>query len=191
MNIPFSTVTHNKTRSPRVLPVQIFHPHPLGYVIARAMPESQPISSRTVDHSLFNSVLKLSGAVLSICFTSVFVWVVRLPTSDNYTRPSMPPDQVYRLCHGDKTVSSELARDPTQSPSDVFHRLYKRKGRASDGSQSLDADEAQRATECGNWGDIKPSNLFLKVSSDSDLSIHWMYVLISYLPRYITMPSAH
>lgn len=135
------------------------------------MPESQPISSRSADHYLFNSVLKLSGAVLSLCVTSVFVWEVRLPTSDNYTRPSMLPDRVYRLCRGDKTVSSELARDPTQSPSDLFQRLYKRNGHAKDSPQSLDADEAQRATECGNWGDIKPSNLFLKVSSSSHVSI--------------------
>jgi hypothetical protein len=83
----------------------------------------------------------------------------------------MISDKVYRLCHQDKTVSSELAKDPSQSPAKLFHKLYhehKLKEKPIETKKSTDdrQDDLQRAYECGNWGTAKPSNLFLKVGLD-------------------------
>ncbi|KAL5364539.1 hypothetical protein BJX96DRAFT_168364 [Aspergillus floccosus] len=77
----------------------------------------------------------------------------------------MLPDRVYRLCSGHKTVSSELAKDLTQSPSDIFHRLYSHLDQT--GTKSVEADGLQKAAECGNWGDSNPSDLFLKIYHDA------------------------
>lgn len=109
----------------------------------------------------FETILKASGAVLSFFFTSIAIWMVRQPTSRNFARCSMLPDRVYRLCSGHKTVSSELAKDPTQAPSDIFHRLYSHPEQT--GTKPVEADSLQKAAKCGNWGDNKPSDLFLKV----------------------------
>ncbi|GFF12319.1 phospholipase D Active site motif protein [Aspergillus terreus] len=113
----------------------------------------------------FETILKASGAVLSFFFTSIAIWMVRQPTSRNFARCSMLPDRVYRLCSGDKTVSSELAKDPTQAPSDIFHRLYSHPEQT--GTPSVEADSLQKAAKCGNWGDNKPSDLFLKIYHDA------------------------
>ncbi|KAH1821878.1 hypothetical protein KXX35_001128 [Aspergillus fumigatus] len=84
----------------------------------------------------------------------------------------MISENVYRLCHHEKTVSSELARDPSQSPAKLFHKLYydyKLKEKLFETKQSTAArqDPLQRAYDCGNWGTAKPSNLFLKIYHDA------------------------
>lgn len=117
-----------------------------------------------------DSLFKLSGAFFSAALSSVILWFCRQPPSPNRSCPGMITAQVYRLCHADMTVSSELARDPTQAPSKVFHDLYERHGSENPGSEMKDAtDEAdalRRAAECGNWGASQPSELFLKVSGN-------------------------
>lgn len=94
--------------------------------------------------------------------------------------------RVYRLCHADMTVSAELARDPTQVPSKVFHDLYERHHAENPGAEVKDAtDEAdalRRAAECGNWGASQPSELFLKVSRVYLLCMAWSHVLPVDLP---------
>ncbi|EAW14197.1 MmgE/PrpD family protein [Aspergillus clavatus NRRL 1] len=86
----------------------------------------------------------------------------------------MVPDQVYRLCHRDETVSSELAKDPSQSPAKVFHKLYhghrlKDKVAAAKTRQATGDrhDGLQKAYECGKWGTTRPSQLFLKIYHDA------------------------
>jgi hypothetical protein len=118
--------------------------------------------------TILAAVLKLSGTVLSICLSSLVTWIIRQPTSDSHTCCDMISENVYRLCHHEKTVSSELARDPSQSPAKLFHKLYydyKLKEKLFETKQSTAArqDPLQRAYDCGNWGTAKPSNLFLKV----------------------------
>ena len=79
-------------------------------------------------------------------------------------------DKVYELCTGDKTVSSELARDPSLAPGKVHEKLYGRdpaglaehKHFQEPRSAPTEA-ELQRAYECGKWGPTKPSKLFLQV----------------------------
>ncbi|KAB8208811.1 hypothetical protein BDV34DRAFT_210536 [Aspergillus parasiticus] len=83
----------------------------------------------------------------------------------------MLPERVYQLCHSSKTVSSELARDPNQAPTKVFHKLYSDYHVKDDVSKSEDGrdgpDSLQKALDCGNWGPTKPSNLFLKIYHDA------------------------
>lgn len=132
------------------------------------MSQAQQLSDQPYDSTLV-AVFKLSGAVFSICLSSLVIWIMRQPTSDNRTCCDMISDKVYRLCHHDKTVSSELAIDPSQSPAKLFHKLYhehKLKEKLVETKQSTAdrQDSLQRAYDCGNWGTAKPSNLFLKVS---------------------------
>ena len=82
----------------------------------------------------------------------------------------MVSQKVYNLCHADKTVSSEYARDPTQAPSSIHNHLYGRNREIvhehdySHHSQASEKD-LKTAYECGNWGSSKPSKLFLQVRS--------------------------
>ncbi|KAL4898021.1 hypothetical protein BDV59DRAFT_208557 [Aspergillus ambiguus] len=77
----------------------------------------------------------------------------------------MLPDRVCRLCSGNKTVSSELAKDPSQSPVVVFHQLYSHLERI--GEKPVEKEDLQRAANCGNWGPTRPSILFLKIYHDA------------------------
>lgn len=79
----------------------------------------------------------------------------------------MVPRKVYQLCHVSKTVSSELARDPTQNPVKVFHDLYETSHPESVDSETPNIaagkDNLALARECGQWGNTQPSPLFLQV----------------------------
>lgn len=105
------------------------------------------------------------GLAMVVCF------VLRPKESVNRTVCKMVPEHVYDLCSDRRTVTSELARNPTESPEHVFRRLYQGKTKHRDRKSvkeklSVDQEDSlQRAYECGNWGPTKPSRLFLKVSS--------------------------
>lgn len=80
----------------------------------------------------------------------------------------MIPQQVYELCRSDKSISSELAKDPHKSPHKAIHRFYRERKEqtiiAKTVKEVVDAkDDLQRACICGNWGSSRPSNLFLQV----------------------------
>ncbi|KAL4976700.1 hypothetical protein BDW66DRAFT_150852 [Aspergillus desertorum] len=76
------------------------------------------------------------------------------------------------MCHGDRTVSSEVSGDPTKAPYKVFKDLYERKeteecpGLAVD-EKHVKSDELRKAKECGNWGGAEPSRLFLRIYHDA------------------------
>ena len=80
----------------------------------------------------------------------------------------MIPPKVYELCHRDKTLTAELAKNPHEHPSSVCKRLFdidteddvedKKHESATKGASDID-----QARECGNWGGSEPSDLFLKV----------------------------
>ncbi|OJJ76242.1 hypothetical protein ASPBRDRAFT_192399 [Aspergillus brasiliensis CBS 101740] len=87
----------------------------------------------------------------------------------------MLSDTVYELCHDEKTVTSELLQDPSQSPTKLFQKLYhdrKSKSHKSGSNESVDKDENElrKVLQCGNWGNSQPSDLFLKVTNLSILS---------------------
>lgn len=76
----------------------------------------------------------------------------------------MISDFIYDLCHERETVTSRLAANPTQAPSDIAKELFGKKGSLpkSDSKVSKDYD-LDRVAQCGNWGGTRPSDLFLKV----------------------------
>ncbi|KAF2623730.1 phospholipase D/nuclease [Macroventuria anomochaeta] len=76
-------------------------------------------------------------------------------------------DKIYRFCTNPASISSELAKHPSQEPAHLADTLYggghlaitKHK---SHSRQPASPAEIQRARECGNWGDSEPSELFLQ-----------------------------
>ena len=89
----------------------------------------------------------------------------------------MVSQKVYDLCHGQKTVSSELAHDPSLAPGSVAKKLYGEDVGGHDEHKHfklLDATEQdlQKAYESGKWGTTRPSDLFLKVGR-GHLLIHF------------------
>ena len=86
----------------------------------------------------------------------------------------MVPRKVYNMCQG-RTVTSELALDPSQCPQKVFHKLFEshHASHTYDGAEESDVDKAseweslnelQKARACGNFGSVETSDLFLKVN---------------------------
>lgn len=80
----------------------------------------------------------------------------------------MIPQHVYDLCQSRKSVTTELANNPSLTPKDAAKALFGidieddvcNKTLAS---QNLGERDLDQARQCGNWGDSKPSDLFLKV----------------------------
>lgn len=98
----------------------------------------------------------------------IVIFLVSRPSqSDNRTRCEMVPGNVYGLCHSDRTLTSELAGDPTQCPLKTFQKLYHGYKYLKDESVTEPTGDAkdslQKAYECGHWGNAKPSALFLQV----------------------------
>lgn len=89
----------------------------------------------------------------------------------------MVTDKVYNWCQQSATVTSELAKDPSQCPLKIFKDLYEQHDLSLHPKKSLDGvktsldevppdqqkEQLQRAFACGNWGSSVPSELFLKV----------------------------
>jgi len=125
-----------------------------------------------LDFTAFASLLKSSFFLILAATISL---VLRPTKSENLTFSEMVLEKVRRLCASDRTVTSELARDPTQHPLRIFHRLYrghkcKKTDILSQKEAAHDAqDSLQRAYDCGRWGAAKPSTLFLKVSMDKHI----------------------
>ncbi|KAJ5991444.1 hypothetical protein N7522_011651 [Penicillium canescens] len=94
----------------------------------------------------------------------------------------MVPRKVYELCHQPETVTSELARDPSQCPTKLFHKLFEGhhlsplpKHGSDSSSESASEyeklDDLQKARACGNFGSAEPSNLFLQIYHDALCSL--------------------
>lgn len=80
----------------------------------------------------------------------------------------MISDHVYELCRGASSVSSELAKNPAESPGEAAKRLYSSGSNSHKPSTEAFARDGKkhdldRAADCGNWGGVRPSDLFLKV----------------------------
>ncbi|KAJ5316621.1 hypothetical protein PENANT_c019G08007 [Penicillium antarcticum] len=94
----------------------------------------------------------------------------------------MVPRKVYELCHQPETVTSELARDPSQCPTKLFHKLFEGHHRphvhqhssdssSDSASENETLDDLQKARACGNFGSAQPSNLFLQIYHDALCSL--------------------
>ncbi|KAG4223586.1 hypothetical protein PC116_g27951 [Phytophthora cactorum] len=88
--------------------------------------------------------------------------------------PFMISEQLYELCLSSESVSSALARDASLTPGEAWKKLFGyhdhdhgSKGDVRNiGKGSLSPKELEKARACGKWGSQKPSDLFLKVSSE-------------------------
>ncbi|KAF5013197.1 hypothetical protein FDECE_776 [Fusarium decemcellulare] len=84
----------------------------------------------------------------------------------------MVSKHVYGLCRATETVSSVLAKDPTQPPGDVVKRLYGHHGtelhhESDQDDVAFSADSLESSVKCGRWGPTKPSPLFLQTFADA------------------------
>lgn len=134
-----------------------------------------PVAWGPASESTWMPLFKLASAVFSLSLASLIFWYLRQPKSANQVRTTMLSDTVYELCHDEKTVTSELLQDPSQSPTKLFQKLYhdrKTKSHKSDSDESLDKgeNELRKVLQCGNWGSSQPSDLFLKVINRPILS---------------------
>ncbi|KAM6511439.1 hypothetical protein FALCPG4_016442 [Fusarium falciforme] len=81
--------------------------------------------------------------------------------------------RVFDLCQVHETVSSALAKDPSQAPGDIVKRLYGQEdaGQRTDASDTNDpvasVNPLELALKCGRWGPTEPSTLFLQAFADA------------------------
>lgn len=85
-------------------------------------------------------------------------------------------DEFYKLFTSPESVSSLLARNPSISPGDAWHTLYRHHvGKKLSGPHSIhhagkhtpSPDDLHKAAACGRWGPTQPSELFLTVSGQA------------------------
>lgn len=79
----------------------------------------------------------------------------------------MISDFIDDLCHVQETVSSRLAENPEEAPGFVAKQLFgKARSLPKSDTEIQPKYDLQRALDCGDWSDSRPSQLFLKVSND-------------------------
>jgi hypothetical protein len=92
---------------------------------------------------------------------------------------TMVSQHVVDLCQATETVSSVLAKDPSQSPGDIIKKLY---GHHEHGLHHNTSHQnhtpppsppnetintVDKALQCGHWGSAVPSQLFLQAFADA------------------------
>lgn len=84
----------------------------------------------------------------------------------------MISDKLFEQCTARASVSSELAKNPTQSVGDVAHTLYGSsikttvENKMPEKRHEHSEDDLARARKCGRFGDAEPSELFLRAFHD-------------------------
>ncbi len=83
----------------------------------------------------------------------------------------MIPPKIYDLCQRHQTITSELAKNPSEHPSNLSKRLFDidieddvhLKDRKQSGPSANGPSDIEQARHCGNWGGSEPSELFFRV----------------------------
>lgn len=83
----------------------------------------------------------------------------------------MVSQHVLALCQASETVSSVLAKTPTEAPGDIVKKLYghHKKDLHHDPEKyrtAITAQGLEDAMKCGHWGPTQPSPLFLQAYAD-------------------------
>lgn len=91
----------------------------------------------------------------------------------------MVSDHAIKLCQETRTVSNELAKDPSKTPLKIWEELYghhksivtheeQKSEHAVSGVDrpAATAAELENARQCGKWGPQQPSEYFLQVYHD-------------------------
>jgi hypothetical protein len=88
----------------------------------------------------------------------------------HYSKHDKLSRRVLELCHSSTTLSSELAKDPREAPTNICKRLFEInpaeddiEDKTSPNHVAEGASDIDQARACGKWGDSQPSELFLKV----------------------------
>lgn len=111
-----------------------------------------------------------TNLTLAFLFVLLLLYLRQPRYSPTSTRSKMIPKKVYDLCRSDVSVSSEYAQDPSLHPSKIIKKLFGAHPKEHIEGEHLkdpksNAEDLQRAFECGKWGNTRPSDLFLRVSS--------------------------
>lgn len=114
------------------------------------------------------------STILAVGITASFLR--RSPSESIQPHGNMVTQKVVNQCQSEKTVTSELAKDPKQSAFSIFKDLYDNHhhllhGEKNGSPKSMPRDEANvekmdelgKARACGKWGSAEPSDLFLRV----------------------------
>jgi phosphatidylserine/phosphatidylglycerophosphate/cardiolipin synthase-like enzyme len=84
----------------------------------------------------------------------------------------MVSEHVVKLCQATETVSSVLAKNPTEAPGDIVKRLYAQykkdtHAHLDERPPALSPNELEIVRQCGRWGTTQPSPLFLQAFGDA------------------------
>jgi phosphatidylserine/phosphatidylglycerophosphate/cardiolipin synthase-like enzyme len=84
----------------------------------------------------------------------------------------MVSENVLKLCQATETVSSVLAKNPTESPGDIVKRLYGHYKKdlhysPDENRPATSTHDLEISLKCGRWGPTQPSPLFLQAFADS------------------------
>ena len=91
--------------------------------------------------------------------------------------PDHISEKTFRFCTDSRSVSSEYANDPGKPPGHYADHLYGKELPAITEHQpphsrdSPSKGDITRALQCGNWGDSKPSRLFVQCYHDALCSL--------------------
>lgn len=130
----------------------------------RAADDAGDVTSRVV--------VAVAFTVLLLLFSAGYLWHAQ-PFYRRWPMATKITDRVYDHCHSEKTVSGELAKEPSLAPQKAAHRLYGAHppsitdAQPPEHREPASAEDLQRAFECGNWGETRPSELFLRVYHDA------------------------
>lgn len=162
-------------------------PHQISYNIAphaeiRRLPYNvivamdQPMGK--VEHFSGGTMVLISILlVFPAAVFGFFSWRTSIPRP--YRLQTMVTSKALKLCNIAETVTSELAADPSQTPSSIFKRLYgshhhlghhgarDSKVTQEEAAKFDAADALEKARACGKWGSTEASELFLQVISQS------------------------
>lgn len=135
------------------------------------------VSGMPLLSSLFDTLSGLKALFAAVLVTSTAIAVAAAHVA--LTRPPERPmadkitDKVYDLCHSDQTVSSELAKDPKLAPHKASHDLYGAHPPSVTDSKPPEKrvpatkEDLERAYQCGKFGNLRPSELFLRIYHDA------------------------
>lgn len=109
---------------------------------------------------------------LLILITSAYLYH-KLPWIPRVKMATRIHDKVYAYCTAARSVSSELALDPSKSPKHISEKLYGGQHPAvvqlpqAHERKPASKEDLQRARASGNWGSAEPSELFLQCFHDA------------------------
>jgi hypothetical protein len=119
---------------------------------------------RTILYNIINTWL-LTTVLLTLVFFLAILYL-RQSRDPPLKSATMISEKVYNLCRSGKSISAELAKDPTLAPGEVSKKLFdsdtldheKMVKDVSFKEPKAGSGNLQRAFDCGKWGNTRPSD---------------------------------